>query len=84
MQIIIKRRNIHYKSFQQHTDKIFFGFFNFSGRATSWLGAIIFGGVILRTGSARLAILSLVVLFVIGLLITLPVNVAQGQREAEE
>ncbi|MGE0610452.1 MAG: MFS transporter [Pirellulales bacterium] len=62
----------------------FFGFFNFSGRATSWLGAMLFGAVILRTGSARLAILSLLVLFVIGLLITLPVNVAQGQREAAE
>lgn len=62
----------------------FFGFFNFSGKATSWLGTFLFGAVIARTGSARLAILSLLVLFIVGLLITAPVNVAQGQREAVE
>jgi UMF1 family MFS transporter len=60
----------------------FMGFFNFSGRATSWVGTFLFGAVIARSGSARLAVLSLLVLFVVGVLITLPVNVARGQREA--
>jgi MFS transporter, UMF1 family len=61
----------------------FFGFFNFSGRATSWLGTFLFGAVIARTGSARLAILSLLVLFIVGWAITLPVDVARGRRDAE-
>jgi UMF1 family MFS transporter len=60
----------------------FFGFFNFSGRATSWLGTFLFGAVVAQTGSARLAILSLLVLFIIGWLITLPVNVARGRQDA--
>jgi UMF1 family MFS transporter len=60
----------------------FMGFFNFSGRATSWLGTFLFGLVIARSGSARLAVLSLLVLFVVGVLFTLPVDVSRGQREA--
>jgi UMF1 family MFS transporter len=60
----------------------FFGFFNFSGRATSWIGTFLFGLVMARTGSARLAILSLLVLFLIGWAITSRVDVARGQREA--
>jgi UMF1 family MFS transporter len=60
----------------------FFGFFNFSGRATSWIGTFLFGLVMARTGSARLAILSLLVLFLVGWAITARVDVARGQREA--
>ena len=65
-----------------HRTAEFFGFFNFSGRATSWIGTFLFGLVMARTGSARLAILSLLVLFVMGWAITARVDVAQGQREA--
>lgn len=60
----------------------FFGFFNFSGRATSWIGTFLFGLVMARTGSARLAILSLLLLFLVGWAITARVDVARGQREA--
>jgi UMF1 family MFS transporter len=60
----------------------FFGFFNFSGRATSWIGTFLFGLVINQTGSARLAIVSLLILFLVGWGITALVDVRQGQREA--
>jgi UMF1 family MFS transporter len=60
----------------------FFGFFNFSGRATSWMGTFLFGAVVAQTGSARLAIISLLALFIIGWLITLPVNVERGKQDA--
>jgi UMF1 family MFS transporter len=62
----------------------FFGFFNFSGRATSWIGTFLFGLVMAQTGSARLAILSLLALFIIGWAITAQVDVARGQREAQQ
>lgn len=65
-----------------HRTAEFFGFFNFSGRATSWIGTFLFGLVMARTGSARLAILSLLLLFLIGWAIVALVDVAQGQREA--
>lgn len=66
----------------RHTAE-FFGFFNFSGRATSWLGNAMFAWVGLQTGSKRLAIVSLIVFFVIGWLLVLPVNVRRGREEAQ-
>ena len=60
----------------------FMGFFNFSGKATSILGPVLFANTLKATGSAHWAILSLLVFFVLGTLLVLPVNVAQGQREA--
>ncbi|MEX0641494.1 MAG: MFS transporter [Pirellulales bacterium] len=60
----------------------FFGFFNFSGKATSWLGNFVFGAVILATGKTRIAVASLLVFFLIGLLLVSWVDVARGRREA--
>lgn len=60
----------------------FFGFFNFSGKATSFLGTFLFGLINFRTGSPRLAIVSLLVFFLIGWAITARVNVERGRREA--
>jgi UMF1 family MFS transporter len=60
----------------------FFGFFNLSGKATSWFGAFLFGWVVLLTGSPRKAIVSLIVLFLIGLFITATVDLAAGKRQA--
>lgn len=47
----------------------FFGFFNLSGKATSFMGTFLFGLVIWWTGSARLAIVNLLIFFLIGALI---------------
>jgi MFS transporter, UMF1 family len=47
----------------------YFGFFNFSGKATSFLGTFFFGLVIATTGSSRAAIVGLLIFFVIGLAI---------------
>jgi UMF1 family MFS transporter len=62
----------------------FFGFFNFSGRATSWIGAFMFGAVMAFSDNARLAILSLLILFLIGWAIAATVDVAQGRRDAAQ
>ncbi len=47
----------------------FFGIYEISERGTSWIGPLIFGIVVGRTGSYRDAILSLIVLFGVGLAI---------------
>jgi len=44
----------------------FFGFFNLIGKFAAVIGPVLTGGVALLTGSSRLAILSLVVLFAAG------------------
>jgi UMF1 family MFS transporter len=60
----------------------FFSFYEISERGTSWSGPLLFGLVTQATGSMRTAILSLIVLFVGGLLILTRVDVARAVRES--
>jgi len=60
----------------------FFGFFNFSGKATSFLGTFLFGLIIVRTGNTRLAILSLLIFFLLGWAIVATIDVRKGRQEA--
>lgn len=61
----------------------FFSFYEVSDRATSLFGPLIFGLANQLFGSLRYGILSLVILFVVGLGILLLVNVPRAIREAE-
>jgi UMF1 family MFS transporter len=61
----------------------FFGFYNLSSKATSFIGPFTFGLVILMTGSARLAILSLLAQLIIGWLLVSRVNIARGRADAQ-
>ncbi len=61
----------------------FFSFYEVSDRATSFLGPLIFGLANQIFGSLRYGILSLIVLFVVGLVILLTVNVPRAVQEAE-
>lgn len=61
----------------------FFGFFNLSGKTTSFMGTFLFGAVIAWTGSSRLAVVNLLVFFVIGLVILAYVNIERGIRQRE-
>ena len=47
----------------------YFGFFNLSGKATSFIGTFLFGAIIAATGSSRIAIVGLLPLFMIGALL---------------
>ena len=47
----------------------FFGFYNVSGKAASFLGPVLFGAVIFLTESARAAAGSLLVFFIAGLIL---------------
>ena len=60
----------------------FFGFYEIASRGTSWVAPLLFGAVVGATGSYRLAILSLVVLFVAGLAVLTRVDVDRGVEEA--
>ena len=67
----------------EHTAE-FFGFFNLSGKATSFMGAFLFGAIFKATGDPRAAIASLLIFFFVGLLLVALVNVGQGRRGALE
>lgn len=56
----------------------YFGFFNLSGKATSFFGTFFFGLIVALTGSARLAIVNLLVFFIIGLWLITRINLQRG------
>jgi UMF1 family MFS transporter len=60
----------------------FFGLYEVSERGTSWMGPLLFSIVIARTGSYRLALLSLIFFFVVGLFVLWTTDTDQGIREA--
>jgi MFS transporter, UMF1 family len=60
----------------------FFSFFGISGKFASAIGPLIFGAAVFVTGSLRLGILSLLVLFLSGFVILLSVNEEIGHRQA--
>lgn len=60
----------------------FFGFYNMLGKFAAVLGPALMGGVALLTGSPRLSILSVVVLFLAGGGLLLAVDPSRGERDA--
>ncbi len=60
----------------------FFGFYNMCGKSAAVLGPLLMGWVGLWTGDSRYAILSVMVLFIIGAILLVRVNVARGQQAA--
>ena len=62
----------------------FFGFYNMLGKLAAVLGPLLMAVVSQLTGSARLSILSVIILFVIGGGLLLFVDEAEGQRMVKE
>jgi UMF1 family MFS transporter len=60
----------------------FFGIYEISERGTSWIGPLIFGAVVGATNSYRDAILSLIALFLIGLVILVTTDTNRAVHEA--
>jgi len=60
----------------------FFGLYEISERGTSWIGPFIFGVVVSITNSYRQAILSLIILFILGSAILLFTDTDRAIREA--
>ena len=61
----------------------FFGLWTFAIRLASIVGPLVYGLITwLTDGNQRLAIASTTLLFVVGWLLLLPVNVQRGQRQA--
>ncbi|MFL5806739.1 MAG: MFS transporter [Roseiflexaceae bacterium] len=62
----------------------FFGIYEISERGTSWIGPLLFGWVVATTGSYRQAILSLIVLFILGIVILVLTNTDKAIHDAGE
>lgn len=60
----------------------FFGLYEISERGTSWIGPLLFGIVVGATNSYRQAILSLIALFIVGMIILWLTDTDQAIHEA--
>jgi UMF1 family MFS transporter len=60
----------------------YFSLYEVSERGTSWLGPLVFGLALQITDSYRIAILSVVIFFVVGLALLLMANVRRAIQEA--
>jgi UMF1 family MFS transporter len=60
----------------------FFGLYEITERGTSWIGPLMFGLVVATTGSYRQAILSLIVLFLAGIVMLLLTDTERAIRDA--
>jgi MFS transporter, UMF1 family len=60
----------------------YFGLYEISDKGTSWLAPLIFGLALDMTRSYRVAILSLLVFFIVGLLVLMRVDVRRAALEA--
>lgn len=65
-------------------EALFFSLYEVTSQGTAWLAPLIFTVVVDATGSFRQAILSLIILFVAGLLILLFTNAKEAEREARD
>lgn len=59
----------------------YYSIYEISDKGTSWLCPLFFGLALQITGSYRIAILSLIIFFIAGLLVLLKVDVEQGERD---
>lgn len=62
----------------------FFGFYNMMGKFAAVLGPVLIGWVTLISGSNRLGILSLLILFIAGSYLLWRVDINEGQKQASE
>ena len=62
----------------------YFSLYEISDKGTSWLGTAFFGLAVTMTGSFRIAIASLVVFFVVGLILLVRVDVNRARADAAE
>ena len=60
----------------------YFGLYEVSDKGTSWLGPLLFGLALQFTGSYRIALLSLVIFFIVGLMLLIGVNIRKAAIEA--
>ncbi|HEY81260.1 MAG TPA: MFS transporter [Anaerolineae bacterium] len=75
-------RSLFSQLIPRQNESEFFGFYEISERGTSWIGPLVFAAAVQFTGSSRVAILSIIAFFIIGLALLIPVNVRKAMLDA--
>ena len=77
-------RSLFSKMIPEGKEASFFGLYEVSERGTSWMGPLLFSLVVSRTGSYRLALLSLIFFFVVGLIVLWITDTDRAIRESQQ
>jgi len=75
-------RSLYSQLIPRQNESEYFGFYEISERGTSWIGPLVFAAAVQFTGSSRVAILSLILFFIAGLILLVPVNVRKAMVDA--
>jgi UMF1 family MFS transporter len=75
-------RSLFSRMIPPNREASFFGIYEIAERGTSWIGPVIFGIVVAATNSYRQAMLSLIVLFLAGMVLLLLTDTRQAIRDA--
>ncbi|HXI17102.1 MAG TPA: MFS transporter, partial [Chloroflexota bacterium] len=75
-------RSLFSRMIPEGKEASFYGLYEISERGTSWIGPFIFGRVVATTGSYRDAILSIIFLFVSGMVVLAFTDTSRATREA--
>jgi UMF1 family MFS transporter len=76
-------RSLFSKMIPEGKEASFFGLYEVSERGTSWMGPLLFSLVVSRTDSYRLALLSLIFFFVVGLIVLWLTDTDRAIRESQ-
>ncbi|MEA1986511.1 MAG: MFS transporter [Candidatus Marinimicrobia bacterium] len=77
-------RSLYTRLIPKHKSAEFFGFYNMLGKFAAVIGPALMGTVTLITGSNRLGILSILVLFIAGGYLLMKVDIEEGKRNVAE
>lgn len=75
-------RSLYSQVIPRANESEYFGFYEISERGTSWIGPLIFAFAVQRTGSTRVAVLSVILFFVVGLILLAPFNVRKAMVDS--
>jgi MFS transporter, UMF1 family len=75
-------RSLYASMIPRGREAAFFGIYEIADRGTSWIGPMLFGLVVATTNSYRSAMLSLIVLFVIGMVLLVLTDVERAVKDA--
>jgi UMF1 family MFS transporter len=75
-------RSLYSRMIPPRREAAFFGLYEIANSGTAWIGTLIFGLVVSATNSYRLALLSLIALFVIGSVLLALTDTGRAMQEA--
>lgn len=75
-------RSLFSQMIPQNRESAYFGLYEISERGTSWIGPVVFGLAVQLTGSARVAMLPVIVFFIFGIIVLYLTDVRRAIQEA--